>query len=196
MPFYYCPNCGASNPDSAAACYNCGAPNPTAQTTDATPPAATNPFEAPTQPQSPYQAPSYPPYPPPVTPSPYGMPPAPYQQPYVTPDVTPAYGPPLYGPVGYQDPAFSVEAQRWQGQARTALILGVLGVPGMLCCMSPGALLGTVLGTVALALGIQSKSSLQRLGVAEGQAMALIGMIFGGLDIAIGLLALLVRFLK
>jgi hypothetical protein len=185
MP-YYCPNCGTSNPDSAAACYNCGAPNPTVRPTDPTPPVATSPFEAPTQPQSPYQAPSYPPYPPPVTPSPYGMPPpAPYQQPYVTPDVTPAYGAPLYGQVGYQNPAFSVEAQYWQGRARTSLILGILG---LLCC--------GLLGPVALALGMQAKNSLQRLGVMEGQTMALVGMILGGVATALWLLWTLVSLVS
>ncbi len=181
MPFYYCPNCGASNPDSAATCYNCGTPNPTAQSTDATPPAVTNPFEAPTQPQSPYQAPSYPP---PVT---YGTPPTPYQQPaaYTPPDVTPAYGAPLYGQVGYQYPASSAEAQNLQNQARTALILGILG---LLCC--------GLLGPVALALGMQSKNGLQRLGVMEGQSMALVGMILGGVATAIWLLGMLVSLVS
>jgi hypothetical protein len=181
MPFYYCPNCGASNPDSAATCYNCGAPNPTAQSTDATPPAVTNPFEAPTQPQSPYQAPSYPP---PLT---YGTPPTPYQQPaaYTPPDVTPAYGAPLYGQAGYPYPASSIEAQRLQGQARTALILGILG---LLCC--------GLLGPVALAIGMQAKSGLQRMGVMEGQSMALVGMILGGAATVIWLLSMLIGFVS
>lgn len=182
MSHYYCPNCGASNPASAIRCYNCGAPNPTAPATDATSAVATNPFEAPTQPQSPYQAPSYPP---PIPPSAYGVPPAaPYQPPLAaTPPayVPPAYGQPLYGQVGYQNPQFSAESQRWQTRARTALILGIAG---LLCC--------GLLGPVALSFGIQSKNGLQRLGVTDGQGMALAGIILGSVATALWLLAMLV----
>jgi hypothetical protein len=146
---------------------------------DVTPPAAASPFEAPTQPQSPYQTPSYPP---PV--AAYGIPPpTPYQQPatYTPPDVTPPYSPLPYEQGGFQNQAFYAEAQRWQRQARTAVILGILG---FICC--------GLLGPVALALGIQSRNGLQRLGVVEGQTMALIGIIFGGLTIVAWLLSILV----
>ncbi|MGQ9897449.1 MAG: DUF4190 domain-containing protein [Acidobacteriota bacterium] len=184
MSNYYCPNCGALNPTSVTACYNCGAPNPTAQATDATPSAATNPFEAPTQPQSPYLASSYPP---PVPPSAYGMPPDSYRSPVTSPPpyVPPApYMPPMYGPVGYQDLVSSTETLRWKRQAQTSLILGIVG---LLCC--------GLLGPIALGLGIQSKNGLRRLGVTDGQSMATVGIVLGGVATALWFLAILISLI-
>ncbi|MFQ3580435.1 MAG: DUF4190 domain-containing protein [Chloracidobacterium sp.] len=184
MP-YYCPNCGALNADTVAVCHNCGAPNPSAPVTDTTPAAATNPFEAPTQPQSqpasPYQAPSYPP---PVPPGAYGTPPTiPYQ--YPPPPPMAAYVPPSYGQVGYQEATLFAESGRLQSQARTALILGILG---LLCC--------GLLGPIAMGFGFQSKSKLQRIGVTEGQGMALAGIILGGAATALWFLGMLVSLIS
>ncbi|OYT70770.1 MAG: hypothetical protein CFK52_10080 [Chloracidobacterium sp. CP2_5A] len=171
MP-YYCPNCGVSNADAVAACYNCGAPNPIAPPTDPAQASATNPFEAPTQPQSPYQSPSYPP-PSPPAPSAYPMPP-----------MTP-YAPPAYGQAGFQYPELSPASWRLQAQARNALIIGAVA---LLCC--------GLLGPIALAIGIQAKNGLQRLGVSEGQGMALVGIILGGLATVAWLLGIVASLIS
>lgn len=177
---YYCPNCGALNEDSVTVCFNCGAPNPTAPPTGPASAGPTNPFEAPTQPQSPYQAPSYPP---PVTPGAYGTPPP---APYTYPAPPPApYTPPAYGQVGYYEPASMMQAARLQSQARNALILGLLS---LLCC--------GLLGPIALAVGVQARGGLQRIGVNEGQGMALAGVILGGLATAIWLLGMVLSVIS
>lgn len=132
-------------------------------------------FEAPTQLQSPYQAPLYPP----PTPSTYTSPPYPYPTPPAT------YTPPAYGQVGYPPPAFFPEVGRLQSQARNSLILGLLG---LLCC--------GLLGPIALGIGIQAKNGLQRLGVNDGQGIALAGAILGGVATAAWVLWLVVSLIS
>ncbi len=179
MAYYYCPNCGASNADTVTACYNCGAPNPNLLATDPAQAGGTSPFEAPTQPQSPYQSPSYPP---PMSPSVYGMPPASQTSPL--PPTMP-YAPPAYGQIGYESSFFLAEAARLKSQARNALILGIVAT---LCC--------GLLGPVALALGIHSRNGLQRLGVSDGQSLAIVGIALGGVATAGWLLLMLVNLVS
>ncbi len=178
---YYCPNCGALNDDAVPACFNCGTPNP--NLTAAAPPPATSPYEAPTQPQPSYQMPSYPP---PVTYGTGAFPQNPPQDPFspLTPPTAP-YTPPAYGTAWHPEPTPPAVAARLQSQARMALILGLLGV---LCC--------GLLGPIALAIGIQTRNDLRRLGIDEGQSMALAGLILGALATVVWLFLWLMNSLS
>lgn len=66
-----------------------------------------------------------------------------------------------------------------------ALILGLLGV---LCC--------GLLGPIALAIGIQTRNDLRRLGIDEGQSMALAGLILGALATVVWLFLWLMNSLS
>jgi hypothetical protein len=67
------------------------------------------------------------------------------------------------------------------GRATASLILGIISIPAALI-----ALLGVVIGVVALVLGATSRGDIQRRGLTNsGHAMA--GMILGSIGLVLGL---------
>lgn len=205
-----CPQCGTQNADNAGSCYACGMQlntygqgagqtgygqaygQPSGQTPGANPYGqAQNPYGQQTpygQPQNPYGQPQNP-YG--QSQNPYGQPQNPYSQaqnPYGQPQspyLPPAYGQP-YQPMGYAgSPIFSnPEIEQYQKQAKNALICGIIGI----FCF------GFALGIAAMSLGIRARSGLVRLGVSEGQGMALAAIIIGVFDLLGWIVVMLARF--
>ena len=93
------------------------------------------------------------------------------------------YGQPGQAQGVWQPPQFGMhvphpEVDAARNKARTAMILGIVG----LFCLS------LVLGPIALTMGIKARGTLQRYGVQDGQGMALAGIIMGSVDIVLSLL--------
>jgi hypothetical protein len=169
-----CIYCGQMNGNDAEVCIGCGRtlpPSPYDRTEPGTPLWGTPPDPPPPQPVwTPEAPPTWAPTAPPPAPTTYGRPAPPW------PETSP-YGPP--GIVAYGEvPADVAEAQR---KAKTAMILGIIGVP---CC-------GVVLGPLALYGGLQSRGTLLRYGVEDGQGMAMAGIVLGTVDIILALMQFL-----
>jgi hypothetical protein len=203
----HCVYCGQVNADDMSVCVGCGRtlPPPLAAVSDPEPPAWGPPPPAPEWQQQPEPPPPprdagwSPPYAPgswPPTdtqPPPFAPPQQQWAPPPPQPDPSwgnpanqwqppPAYGQPgapgVWGPVAQPFGAVPFDVSDARSKAKSAMICGIVG---LLC-------FGVILGPIALGLGIKAKSTLTRYDVADGQGMAMAGIVLGTVDIIFSLL--------
>jgi hypothetical protein len=87
---------------------------------------------------------------------------------------------PTASPLDQHAPPTASTGQR-SGRATTSMILGIISIPAALF-----AILGVILGVVAIVLGATARGDIRRRGLTnEGQATA--GMILGSIGLLLGL---------
>ena len=82
----------------------------------------------------------------------------------------------------YSDQSYGAPAQRPQGMAISALVLGVIGI--LLACFA----FGGVLGLIGVVLGIVALRRVMR-GTGGGKGMAIAGIVTGAIAALIGIVA-------
>lgn len=175
-----CIYCGQMNGNDAFVCISCGRTLPPSVT--ASDPDQTQSWSQPPDPPAAVWSPVAPP---PWTP-PDASPPAQFGQPPVG-----TLAPPWPGPGSWQEYANTygqapAEVTSAQSHAKAAMILGIVGVA---CCQ-------LVLGPLALAFGLKSRSTLLRFGIESGQGMAMAGIVLGTIDILLGIMSVLAWLAK
>jgi len=171
-----CSYCGQMNGNDALVCIGCGRTLSSGQTAPMSPPSSL--WSAPPEPNGAVWTP--PGGPPPWTPTQAPQPPV---------FGRPVHGhpaPPWPGHESWQHYAntygqLPAEVTAAQSRAKTAMILGIVGVP----CMS------IVLGPIALVLGLRARSTLLHFGIENGQGMATAGIVLGTVDVLLGILTFL-----
>jgi hypothetical protein len=102
------------------------------------------------------------------------------QQPQYAPPAGAAYGGPT---MGYATPGMAAGGQSFEKDARTAMILGIVGI---FCC-------GIILGPIALIQGMKAKKNMQASGNLTGQGMATAGIICGIVAIVLSIIGIIVN---
>jgi hypothetical protein len=180
-----CIYCGQMNGNDALVCIGCGRtlpPSPALGDAD-----ATQSWGPPPEPPSQIWTPDAPPpWTPPPAPTPWAPPQAPPPTPQFGESAFGNLAPPWPGPPTWQAYADSYgqvppEVTQAQSHAKTAMILGIVGVA---CCQ-------IVLGPIALFFGLKSRATLLRYGIENGQGMATAGIVLGTIDILLGIMSFL-----